>query len=194
MAKTAKGLADYARSKIGTPYIYGAKMEVLTEAKYNALKKLYGDLVWDSDRSKIGKVCVDCSGLISVFTGVVRGSAQYKESAKTVYPIVTVSTAPVGALVWKSGHIGVYVGDGKYIAADGSAYGVREARLPASFTHWFLCADLEYAVPDAPSDWAKEAWDWGIANGLTDGTGPEGWARRQEVVQMFKNFAGKFLK
>jgi hypothetical protein len=59
-----------------------------------------------------------------------------------------------------------------------------------------LVADIR-KVPsplDIPSDWAKESWDWGIANGLIDGTGPEGWARRQEVVQMFKNFAGKFLK
>ncbi|MDR1209292.1 MAG: N-acetylmuramoyl-L-alanine amidase [Clostridiales bacterium] len=59
-----------------------------------------------------------------------------------------------------------------------------------------LVADIR-KVPsplDIPSSWAKEAWDWGIANGLTDGTGPEGYARRQEVVQMFKNFAERVMR
>ena len=58
-------LVRFAESKIGTAYVYGAKGEVLTESNYNNLKRTYGDMVWDSDRNKIGQVCVDCSGLIS---------------------------------------------------------------------------------------------------------------------------------
>jgi N-acetylmuramoyl-L-alanine amidase CwlA len=59
-----------------------------------------------------------------------------------------------------------------------------------------LVADIRKAPSplDIPSSWAKEAWDWGIANGLTDGTGPEGYARRQEVVQMFKNFTERVTR
>lgn len=139
------GLVKFAESKIGTPYVYGTKGEVLTSAKYEQLKKQYGELVWNSDRKKIGKVCVDCSGLISWYTGVMRGSSQYKSAATSVYPISTIANAPVGALVWQQGHIGIYVGNGEYIAADGSAYGVRRNKLSkASFTHWFLCTDIAY--------------------------------------------------
>ena len=47
--------------------------------------------------------------------------------------------------MWRKGHIGIYVGNGEYIAADGSAYGVRRNKLSnASFTHWFLCVDIAY--------------------------------------------------
>jgi hypothetical protein len=53
--------------------------------------------------------------------------------------------APVGAALWCKGHIGIYLGDGKYIAADGSKVGVRIAPVKgSSFTHWFLLKDIEY--------------------------------------------------
>ncbi len=37
-----------------------------------------------------------------------------------------------------------------------------------------------------PSNWAKEAWEWGIENGITDGTNPQGMATREEVITMIK--------
>ena len=68
---TGKELVAFARSKIGTPYVYGAKGEVLTKEKYDWLKKQYGSLVWESDKKKTGKICVDCSdcslGLVALF-------------------------------------------------------------------------------------------------------------------------------
>ena len=142
---TNLGLIKFIKTKLGTPYVYGMKGEVLTLAKYNSLKAQHGSLVWDSDRKKIGKVCCDCSGLISWYTGIIRGSTQYKELAKKVYPISTIKEAPIGAAVWKQGHIGVYIGNGEYIAEDGSAYGCRKNKLSnASFTHWFKIIDIQY--------------------------------------------------
>lgn len=142
-------LVEFAKSKLGTPYVYGMKGSVMTLAKYNQLKQMYGNLVWNSDRNKVGKVCCDCSGLISWATGVMRGSSQYKSSAKNIYPIGTIKDAPIGALVWKQGHIGIYIGLENgipyYIAEDGSAYGCRKNKISnASFTHWFLCVDINY--------------------------------------------------
>lgn len=154
---TSAELVDFCRSKIGIPYVYGAKGMILTEANYNYLKNRYGKLVWDSDRAKIGKVCVDCSGLISWACRVQLGSSQWMERAKaknTMYPIDTIKDAPIGALVWMAGHIGVYSGmkNGKpyYIAADGSAYGVREVPLSKNrFTHWLLVKEIfEYGLED----------------------------------------------
>jgi cell wall-associated NlpC family hydrolase len=129
---TNKELVLFAKSKLGTPYVYGMKGDVLTEKKYEQLKILFGELVWDSDRQKIGQVCVDCSGLISWATGIVRNSQGYHDTAEKVFPISTVNQAPVGAAVWCKGHIGIYMGGGKYIAADGSAYGVRMAAIQDS--------------------------------------------------------------
>ena len=203
MAKTNIDLVAYVQSKIGTPYVYGTKMELLTQALYNSLKKQYGSLVWPSDADKIGKVCTDCSGLISGYTGIIRGSAQYKEKASAAYPISSISTAPLGALVWKSGHIGVYVSNGEYIAADGSAYNTRKGKLPYSFTHWFRCSDITYvseaspqpppqpqpppSVPQGPDDWAKTAWEWAKAKGFMDGTRPKDFITRQEIAQLLWN-------
>lgn len=62
---TGEELVAFAKSKLGVPYVYGMKGKVMTEALYNRLKQTYGDLIWDSDKQKIGKVCCDCSGLIS---------------------------------------------------------------------------------------------------------------------------------
>ena len=138
-------LVLFAKSKLGTPYVYGMKGDVLTEKQYERLKILFGDLVWDSDRKKIGQVCVDCSGLISWATGIHRNSQGYHDTAAAVFPILMLEDAPVGAALWKKGHIGIYLGNGKYIAADGSRYGVRMADVKgSSFTHWFLLRDIEY--------------------------------------------------
>lgn len=138
-------LVSFARKKLGTAYVYGMKGDVLTAKKYEQLKILFGSLIWDSDKNKIGKVCVDCSGLISWGTGIIRNAQGYHDTAEKVFPISTIYQAPIGAAVWCKGHIGIYLGDGQYIAADGSAYGVRIAAVKgSSFTHWFRLKDISY--------------------------------------------------
>ena len=135
---TGNELVAFARGKIGTPYVYGMKGKVLTQKTYDRLRILFGPLVWESDAAKIGQVCVDCSGLISWGTGILRNSQGYHDTADAVFPIATIGQAPIGAAVWRKGHIGIYIGGGKYIAADGSAYGVRIGAVAGSgFTHWF---------------------------------------------------------
>ena len=142
---TGEELVAFAKSKLGVPYVYGMKGEVMTLAKYNQLKSMYGDLVWNSDKNKVGKVCCDCSGLISWATGIIRNSQGYHDTALEVQPIYTISKAPIGAAVWQKGHIGIYIGNGEYIAEDGSAYGCRKNKLSkASFTHWLRLKDIDY--------------------------------------------------
>lgn len=146
MSKTAQGLIDFAKSKIGTPYIYGAKGEVVTLDRIRELRRTYGsNCVWYSDDNKAGQTCVDCSGLISWYTGKMRGSYQYKETAVEVIPISQRTNNNIGWAVWMKGHIGIYLGDDKYIAADGSAYGVRIANLSQNrFTHLLKLCDIDY--------------------------------------------------
>ncbi|WP_312059662.1 hypothetical protein [Anaerotignum sp.] len=151
---TGHELVAFARSKLGTPYVYGMKGTIMTQANFNYLQGQYGKkCVWDSDEKKVGKVCVDCSGLISWATGVVLGSAQLFDRATKKELIGTIKQAPVGALVWMKGHVGIYTGvkNGMpyYIAADGSAYGVREVPLNKNkFTHWLLMDYINYVERD----------------------------------------------
>lgn len=151
---TGQELVAFARSKLGTPYVYGMKGTVMTQANFNYLQGQYGKkCVWDSDEKKVGKVCVDCSGLISWATGVVLGSGQLFDRAIKKELISTIKQAPVGALVWMKGHVGIYTGIKNgvpyYIAADGSAYGVREVPLSKNkFTHWLLLDYINYVERD----------------------------------------------
>lgn len=146
MSKTAQGLIEFAKSKIGTPYVYGAKGTVMSLEQIRELRRMYGsNCVWYSDDNKAGKVCVDCSGLISWYTGIVRGSGQYKSTAVEVIPISHRTNNHIGWAVWMNGHIGVYLGNDTYIAADGSAYGVRIAKLSQNrFTHLLKLCDIDY--------------------------------------------------
>lgn len=155
---TGEELVAFAKSKLGVPYVYGMKGTVMTLAKYNELKALYGDLVWDSDKNKVGKVCCDCSGLISWATGIIRNSQGYHDTALEVQPISTISKAPIGAAVWQKGHIGIYIGNGEYIAEDGSAYGCRRNKLiKAGFTHWLRLKDIDYTVKEEVDEVVEQA-------------------------------------
>lgn len=70
-----------------------------------------------------------------------------------VQPISTISKAPIGAAVWQKGHIGIYIGNGEYIAEDGSAYGCRRNKLSkAGFTHWLILKDIDYTVKKEVDD------------------------------------------
>jgi len=42
--------------------------------------------------------------------------------------------------------------------------------------------------PNAPSDWAREAWEWGKAMGITDGMNPKASATREQTVTMLWRF------
>lgn len=172
---TGQELVAFAKSKLGVPYVYGMKGEVMTLTKYNQLKSMYGDLVWNSDKNKVGKVCCDCSGLISWATGIIRNSQGYHDTALEVQPISTISKAPIGAAVWQKGHIGIYIGNGEYIAEDGSAYGCRKNKLSkASFTHWLRLKDIDYKeVDDEVVEQAKlivNGKEYTVERILKDGT------------------------
>ena len=45
-----------------------------------------------------------------------------------------------------------------------------------------------------PSAWAKEAWEWGKKNGVTDGTRPKDAITREEVITMLYNYDQKVAR
>ena len=152
MKKNAKGLIAHCKTALenNVQYIYGAKMQVLSLSQIKALQNTYGKgFVWEGDLKKAGKLCCDCSGLISSYTGVTRNSAAYKASAEAYAGIADVKKnweKYVGWAFWLSGHIGV-VSDkkGYYYAMDGSARNM--VHYPISKQNWVyalkLC-DIDY--------------------------------------------------
>lgn len=157
MSKTANELVNFAKSKLGTNYVYGMKGAVLTDSKLRSLANSYPKyLTYNKEKGKIGTVCTDCSGLISWCTGKVRGSSQYKETATRIEPISNISGAVAGCALWQQGHIGIYIGNGECIEARGSAYGTVKTKVAnRKFTHILWLCDIDYdnsvQVPQEPS-------------------------------------------
>ncbi len=127
-------------------YVYGAKGAILSRAQIDALRNLYGsNCVWAKDSNKAGRICCDCSGLISAATGIVRGSSQYKSTAIECQPIRQRKEYMRGWEVWMTGHIGVYDGAGGYYAMDGSDRNMVHYPLSRNrFTHIIKLCDVDY--------------------------------------------------
>ena len=47
---------------------------------------------------------------------------------------------------------------------------------------------------NTPSSWAKEAWEWAIKEGITDGTNPKGAVTREQVVTMLYRYHKQVAK
>ena len=116
MSKTVAGLIQHCKDKLGTPYVYGAKGEVLTQTILDRLARENPGTYTSTYKAKavkyIGQHCTDCSGLISWFTGHIRGSYNYHDTATERMSIDHLDETMVGWALWKPGHIGVYIGDG----------------------------------------------------------------------------------
>jgi hypothetical protein len=116
--KTGTELVSYALGLLGTPYFYGSKIPDgnLTEAKMDLMHRMYPDTVTDNyikkarSRGQVGKVNVDCSGLIAGYRKINIGSAQLYSTAKQRMPISQIKDFAPGTVLWKSGHVGVYIG------------------------------------------------------------------------------------
>jgi hypothetical protein len=143
-------------------YVYGTYGKVLTPdllqrklTQYPDNIKKYQDYI---KQNYIGKRVADCVGLIKsflwwngkdpVYTAETDKSANgMYEAANTKNNINTLPELP-GILVWKDGHIGVYIGDGRVIESKGTKYGVVQTPLKGSgataWTHWCLCPYIEY--------------------------------------------------
>ncbi len=99
-----------------------------------------------------GKMCADCVGLIKSFFwlgGKLDGTNKYASNGcpdksangmfglcKETGKIGTIPDIP-GLVVWRDGHIGVYVGDGYTIEMKGFAYDcVKKKTTAGTWTHW----------------------------------------------------------
>ena len=148
MSLTGEGLKKYAISMIGTPYVYGAKIQdgVLTQHKVNTLASMYPKMFTNrylqkiKDRGYIGKLCTDCSGLISGYTNKILGSSQMYSKAYKRIPYSDYKNFPIGTVLWRNGHVGVFCGQnskGQYycVEAKGIDYGTIASVLKSN-SNW----------------------------------------------------------
>ena len=148
---TGKELANYAVSCIGTPYFYGAKMEIMTLAKMLSLQRRYPSRLTQAyinkaiTKNMVDKKCTDCSGLVGAFRKNQISSAALYETASERIPISKLSTFPIGTVLWKSGHVGVYIGGGYCVEAKGIDYGTIKSKVSATkWEHGLLFSDIQY--------------------------------------------------
>ena len=183
---TGKQLAAYSEKvyRAGWVYWYGTYGRKCTQSLYESKKKQYPSH-YTSDRTsgymrdiREGKWCADCVGMIKSFfwtDGQFEATPKYATNhcpdvsangmialCSQTGPISTMPDIP-GLVVWKSGHIGVYVGNGYTVEMKGFDYDckrnrvkdgpwVKWGRLPASMISYTDEAVPEPEVPVGDRD------------------------------------------
>jgi GH25 family lysozyme M1 (1,4-beta-N-acetylmuramidase) len=142
---TGKQLAAFCEQvyRAGWVYWYGTYGNPCTTSLYNSKKKQY-PAHYTADRAAgykkdiaAGKTCADCVGMIKSFfwkSGDLAAKPVYRANncpdvsangmiklCKQTGPIKTIPDEP-GLVVWKDGHIGVYVGGGYTVEMKGFNY------------------------------------------------------------------------
>lgn len=161
MSKTNTGLVEYAKAQLGKPYWYGTFGNTATQSLLTAKTKQYPGHYTNGRmkkyKSQIGERVHDCVGLIKGYlwsdsaTAIPKYNSSQDVSAngmlgkcKEQGKIATIPEIP-GVLVFMSGHVGVYIGNGYVIEARGFDYGVVKTRLKdRNWTHWGKCPYITY--------------------------------------------------
>lgn len=168
--KTTKNNLDLVKwcenaYKNGWGYVYGGYGQVCTKQYLNQQASLFpGNNEAGGEMRKVGekwlgkRVC-DCIGLIKSYAWynadsgeIVAGSNGFTDcGANSIWSNVTesgpISSMPdtPGLAVWMDGHIGVYIGNGEVIEAQGTAYGVVKTQLSGrSWTKWLKIPNIKY--------------------------------------------------
>ena len=146
-------------------YVWGLNGQLYTQAMADKFKKTKQstskwrspETYWTEDCKRwIGKMAADCSGGIVGAIKSIKPSysdraadkfkSQFVESGK----INTIPEIP-GLAVWRSGHIGIYEGNGYVLEFRGTEYGAVRTKLSErNFTHWGKIKDVVY-----PADTSK---------------------------------------
>lgn len=156
-----KQLVEYCKKALTHPYWYGCFGQMSTNSLYYAKRKQYpNQYEWKLPKAQLNTRVFDCVGLIK---GAIWSNADFNKNPKYV-PSQDVSangmyeacktkgkinTIPevAGVLVFKDGHVGVYIGGGEVIEAMGHKYGVVKTKLKnRPFTKWGYCPYINYVV------------------------------------------------
>ena len=161
---TGNELVIYAKGKVGTPYFYGTKMQELTEYFMQAMHEMYPKTVTTlymakaRNKGMVGKICTDCSGLISGYTKKILGSAQLYSQAYARLSVKDWRKWANGVVCWRQGHVGIFfmdAGKPKVIEAKGINYGtVISDFKEKDWSYGLTFAWMSYVYPEA----AETSW------------------------------------
>ncbi|MCQ4022846.1 NlpC/P60 family protein [Ruminococcus sp. zg-924] len=159
--------------KNGWGYVYGGYGQVCTVQYLNQQASLYpgsneaGGPMRTVGEQWLGRRVVDCIGLIKSYAwynpsdgSINSGANGFTDcGANSIWSNVKesgdISTIPEipGVAVWMNGHIGVYIGNGEVIEAQGTAYGVVKTQLKnRGWSKWLKIPNIEYVNPDTKKD------------------------------------------
>lgn len=164
--KTGRGLVRYAKSQLGRPYWWGTNGQTADQAlldkkrqQWPGIYRIGGD--YDDAPSQFGQRVHDCAGLIEAYMWSVDGSKNGEiipgsngfsdTTADRMYdealekgPIDTLPEIP-GLMLHRSGHAGVYIGNGEAIEARGHEFGVVRTRVAdRGWTGWAKVRGIKY--------------------------------------------------
>ena len=159
MANTLNGndMAAFLQTKVGTPYVYGCKGSEgpLTLEKLNKLAVSFPSIFTGTYLMKIarkglvGQVCTDCSGLVEWYTRRYLSSSQLYAKAYARLPISYWEIFALGTVLWKQGHVGVYLGNGLVVEAKNIDYGTVFSDIKKSGWKCGLTFDwIDYDIPE----------------------------------------------
>ena len=162
--KTTKNNLDLVKwcenaYKNGWGYVYGGYGQVCTKQYLDQQASLFPGNNEAGGEMWLGKRVCDCIGLIKSYAWynadsgeIVAGSNGFTDcGANSIWNNVTesgsISSMPEtpGLAVWMDGHIGVYIGNGEVIEAQGTAYGVVKTELNGrGWTKWLKIPNIKY--------------------------------------------------
>lgn len=154
--------SEFAADK-GWGYVWGTYGTVLSPDFLESKIIQYPDEVGGKEdfirENWLGKRTADCVGLIKGYSWydtasqmtILVSNGMPDIGADTMYENATekgtIDTIPEipGLAVWKEGHIGVYIGDGKVVEAYGTTAGVIRSELAdGGWTHWLKIPYISY--------------------------------------------------
>ncbi len=165
-------------------YIYGAKGELCSSAHIEELIAQSPTYFSDEQkktaaRAKAGSYCADCSGFVCICSGYSQyGSYALFDIAEKKYPLTKENGKvfangtfiPLGAIVWKPGHVGIYVGNQVVIEARSELVDVETNSIGSrDFTYCLLLPGIEYIAN--PNDTAVVNVDFPYENDYKKWTG-----------------------
>ena len=188
---TGKQFAEYCeemyRNKDHWAYWYGTYGNQCTLKKYESKKKQYPEHYGSSRKSgymkdiEKGRRCADCVGMIKSFfwtggkydTDPKYGTNHCPDNSANGMIAICKKTGKIkdipdipGLVVWKSGHIGVYIGGGYTIEMRGFYYDcVKRKVKDGPWTKWGMLPDSMISYDDKPKPEPEPVGDRDLKNG-----------------------------
>lgn len=163
--KTNLGLVEWVKLAYnsGWGYVWGTFGEVLTEGLLEAKMEQYPDNVPQYEdfirENWLGKRTADCIGLIKSYSwwnadeqriiylsnNHPEAGTEYIFSQATVKGTIDTLPEIPGLVLYKKGHVGVYIGNGEVIESAGTKQGVIKTQIEGSaWTHWLKSPWITY--------------------------------------------------